>query len=888
MRDLNHFLKSILHPVAAGLLVWGGVSANAQVVITNTPNGSPGGTSIARNDWKSMLFTTGPYATRVNSVQLGLNPAPLPITQVTDTTLTISLWSTIINSGKITPSQRIASQAADTYPTINTRGSIYTFSGFANDSSFDLAPNTSYGLTVSSDKLVTGSRPTDYYIRWSYIGPSGTTRNPPTALNGFSYNSFWTSSDQGLNWALASVDYNTIVLSIDYLGISPGVPADASNPYSTTLNGGTLIANTSSTFTTSYTINNAGGSIDTDGMTSTFSGVFSGSGALTVINSGNGGRTTLSGQNTYTGATTVANGATLAVNGSIAASSGLTVNSGGTIAGNGTLPATSLATGSTMAPGNSIGALTVNGNYSLNGGTLAIELQGPQNDQITVSGTVAPFTGTAALISYGGGTVWPASTYTILRANASAPFATSSSLTLNPSQITPSALLQLGTTLVQNADGNPNTFDVQWRPNNGTGATRSALQRLGATSRNTVQSAGIFDTAFNRLAAASAGNANASGTAIGNTGFTTGQATAAGLAPAFANRMAALLAITNGNQLVQALNSATPQAYAAFESVGLNALRLQRDTLLNQAGNCKDSGWIIKANKTTPLCAFALGGNATASINGGSGLSGYNSAIAGGFYGVELKPSRAWTVGLAYGYGTAALSNLGPSADAVSSSINSGSLYGVYQFSPSWSLKGLLGYGGYSVSGRRNLIAIGNGSAISGNTNANGTTAALLVDTALPLSQPTANIAVQLKPSIGLAYGAYQQNGFAETGDPAMNLSIGSHTSQSLIGTIGSELSAAIPLNSQRSQLLKPRLAIAYQVDALANTSTNTSVDATQVAAGSGMTAYGQSRGVNDLSLTGSLEYSIAEKASLYASASYETFSTGQQFAYGGGIKLSF
>ena len=49
-----------------------------------------------------------------------------------------------------------------------------------------------------------------------------------------------------------------------------------------------------------------------------------------------------------------------------------------------------------------------------------------------------------------------------------------------------------------------------------------------------------------------------------------------------------------------------------------------------------------------------------------------------------------------------------------------------------------------------------------------------------------------------------------------------------------------------------------------------------------------QNRCINDLTLSGSLEYVVASKASLYVSASYEAFSTGRQFAYGGGVKLSF
>jgi autotransporter-associated beta strand protein len=689
-------------------------------------------------------------------------------------------------------------------------------------------------------------------------------------------------------------------------GIVAGTTYNASAPSATIFAGGTLTVDQDRSSTNPFGSGfdtGTGGSIDGNGKTAFFSGIFSGSGNMSFINSGVGGRITFSGTNTYTGATSIANGTTLAVNGSIATSSGLTVNAGGEISGSGILPTTIINNGAIIAPGNSIGTLTVAGNYSLNGGTEAIEVQGPQNDRIVVTGTVAPFTGTASLISFGGGTAWPALTYTVVSANASAPFATSTSLTLDQSQITPSALLQFGTTLIQEADGNSRTFDVQWRPNNGSGAVASAMAALGAGNGNASSAAGLFDSAFNRLAAVSAGNTNATGAAIGTTGFTADQATAAGLSSDVVTRLAALLAIPGGAQLLQAVNSVTPESYAAFQSVGLNALRLQRETITSQAGTCKETGWLINgtsrasgsgnkrsgSNKSKlPLCVFATGGNATSTINSSEGLSGYNTAIAGGFYGIELQPSAQWTVGAAYGYGTAALSSLGAGLNSVTSTLNSASLYGVYKPDSRWSVKTLLGYANATVTGQRNLIAIGNGNLIRGNTSANGYTAAVLADYAIPLSKTSARIPLQLKPQLGLAYGAYQQNGLSETGDPTMNLNVASHTSQSLIGTVGAQLVAAIPLNPANTQLLKPRLAVAYQVDALATSNGNTTIDAVLPAATSSFSTNSLGRGANDVTVSGSLEYVIASKASLYATASYEVFSTGSQFAYGGGVKLSF
>lgn len=128
-----------------------------------------------------------------------------------------------------------------------------------------------------------------------------------------------------------------------------------------------------------------------------FSGVISGTGALTV----SGGKQILSGVNTYTGGTTV-NGGTLAVNGSVCGA--MTVLAGGTLQGIGTVCDTSNA--GIVAPGNSIGTLTVAGSYTGNGGTLQIEsvLGGDASptDRLVVTGNTAGSTN-VRVINLGGG-----------------------------------------------------------------------------------------------------------------------------------------------------------------------------------------------------------------------------------------------------------------------------------------------------------------------------------------------------------------------------------------------------------------------------------------------------------------------------------------------------
>ena len=457
---------------------------------------------------------------------------------------------------------------------------------------------------------------------------------------------------------------------------------------------------------------------------------------------------------------------------------------------------------------------------------------------------------------------------------------------------------------MQEADGNGQTFDVMWRPKNGSGATASAMQTLGQGNRNQLAAAGVFDSAFQRLAVA-AGNAsgvtglNATGTAIGTTGFTTGQAAAASLSPEFLSTTAKLLGISSNSQLSAAISTITPEPYAAFQSVGLETLQRQRQQLLDSAGQCASNGWVINgpASKTgkapkNPICLYGQAANTNSSINGQDGLSSYNSSLFSSFYGLEIKANPYWSIGAAYGYGTSNLNGLGPTNAWVNSTVNSGSLYGVYTpttTSP-WTFKGLVGYGNYALNGSRQVAVIGTGNAITGSTTANGITAALTAQVAIPLSKPSAAVPVLLKPLLGIAYGNYQQAGFSESGGGALNLNVDGNSATRLVATIGVELtSAPIPLNKSKSISLVPKLALAYQVDALASELGNSSLSATMPASGSGsFLTQGQNRGVNGFSIAAGADLALSKSTALYANVNYEAISNGNQVGYGGGLRVKF
>ena len=188
------------------------------------------------------------------------------------------------------------------------------------------------------------------------------------------------------------------------------------------------------------------------------------------------------------------------------------------------------------------------------------------------------------------------------------------------------------------------------------------------------------------------------------------------------------------------------------------------------------------------------------------------------------------------------------------------------------------------------MASIGTGSAITGSTTANGLTAALTAEVAIPLTKPSAPVPVLLKPLIGIAYGNYQQAGFSETGGGPLNLNVDGNTASSLVGTIGLELtSGPIPLNRAKTLSLIPRVALAYQVDALASELGNSSLSASMPASGSGaFLSQGQNRGVNGFAVAAGVDLILTKSTALYANVNIEAFYAGSQVGYGGGLRFKF
>ena len=351
-------------------------------------------------------------------------------------------------------------------------------------------------------------------------------------------------------------------------------------------------------------------------------------------------------------------------------------------------------------------------------------------------------------------------------------------------------------------------------------------------------------------------------------------------------------------------NEIMPQSYAGFLSVGLETLKRQREVLLSESGLCEQNGFNLgkltadrqvdqpkKQSKLSSFCFNALAVNSTSYINGNSELFSYQSGITSGFYILEYRSSPRLKLGLAYGNGTSYLNSMPQTNASITSSVNSGSLYGVFNAAPNLLVRGLLGYAYFASHSTRNVSYLDNGTEITSSPNANGYTAAIDAKYFIAPKTSKGKSPFYLAPKLGLAWGGYSQEAFSETGVEYLNLKVDSHTANSVIGTVSTEFGTQpIALSRGSSLALRPKIAVGYQVDMLGNASDEMTLSQSFAAAPSAgsVSVQGQNRGVNNVYVEGGLELLLGSTTSLYAMTSLESFSTGSQFNYSGGIRIAF
>jgi autotransporter-associated beta strand protein len=201
--------------------------------------------------------------------------------------------------------------------------------------------------------------------------------------------------------------------------------------------------------------------------TANFGGIIqNGTGTVALTKIGTGTQT-LSGVNTYTGTTTIGAGTlALGVTGSISGSTVIDVQtgavfdvsavtnyalaSGQTLKGSGSVTGgVSDATGSTISPGSSgAGELTINGNATFSGGTLALEILGTGSsaDKLSVNGSVSLASNSPITITLGAfDPVDGVDTFVILANDGADPINTVGRFTFGGTPLNEGQLFTVGT-----------------------------------------------------------------------------------------------------------------------------------------------------------------------------------------------------------------------------------------------------------------------------------------------------------------------------------------------------------------------------------------------------------------------------------------------------------
>ena len=580
-----------------------------------------------------------------------------------------------------------------------------------------------------------------------------------------------------------------------------------------TLNGGELLLTTSFATGRAITLGRAGGSFFTPGgVTLSASGVISGPGALTLVG---GGTLSLGGINTYTGSTTVNVGA-LVVNGSIASSSLLSVDPAGSVSGTGTLPSTAI-NGGMLAPGNSIGTLTVQGNFTQNGGTYQVELApGGQSDRLNVTGSATINGGTVQLVA-SPGSYANSTTYTLVNATGGVTGAYSS-VTEDFAFLTP--------TLSYGAN---NMF-----------LTLALLQGAFSFGGNTPNEKAVgyaLDRSF----------ANATGD--------------------FATVISALAGLSTA-QGPLALNTISGQPWANFGTMNVATGSLFMNTVGQQMalarGGMAGGRRLVLAEACDveacegpgPWSAWlsAIGG--LGSVQGNRNASTFTYNAGGAAAGLDYRFDPRFLVGLSVGYTHGTQWTNGFMGQGWSDTV-SVAAYGSFT-QAGFYVDALVGYAWSSNQLQRQIVIpnlqprTANGSA-GANQFLGQAEAGYKIGVYAPAQ-------ASVTPFARLAVQSVTQNAFSESGANSLSLNVAQQGTSSLRSTIGAELAGEVPLGGGSELALALRLGWMHEFD-----DTSRPISAAFAGApGNPFTVYGATPARDSAVIGFQASTAIAEATSIY------------------------
>jgi autotransporter-associated beta strand protein len=536
-------------------------------------------------------------------------------------------------------------------------------------------------------------------------------------------------------------------------------------------------------------------------LSSTVSGVISGSGANSSLVKVGSGTLTLTGANTYTGGTTVSAG-TLVLQGSLASpvvtqSGGVFVNEGkvtgdvanmgsfahngvvsgsvanaGLLSGTGTI-AGNVANAGVISPGNGIGTMTIGGSHvNMAGSTYVAEVAGNgQSDLLKITGASSLGGGLLLLVGGGGGSVFSFGNkeFTILHA-AGGVSGTFLSL-IDPYPF-----------LLPSLRYDANNVYVTLQIGGFAAAAQTSTQ--GAVGR-------VLDS-----------NAN---TATGD--FATILGTAATL---------------QADQVLPFMTAISGQNYSSFSSSMVQGAALFMNNFANQTGGGGSpvSNRVALAEACDVACDVtppavwgawggALGGLGTIGSGANTGAVTYN---VGGFAaGLDRLVAPGLRVGVTTGYTTGTQWTGGFSGTGMTDTFLAG-LYGNYRAGGVYA-DAVLGYAySYNQMWRQIFIPGLQQRTAQGRTGANQWYGQIEGGYRFDIGPVGAALAdAYITPFARLQGYTGAQNGFTETGAQSLNLTVAGQTTNSLRSVIGAQLGGAIDLGWRDKLALQFRLGWSHE-----------------------------------------------------------------------------
>lgn len=329
---------------------------------------------------------------------------------------------------------------------------------------------------------------------------------------------------------------------------------------------------------------------------------------------------------------------------------------------------------------------------------------------------------------------------------------------------------------------------------------------------------------------------------------------------------------------VSELASDVGYGYATSLSQSLEYLNNNARQVRSLIGKGDDLGWKIYESEDSSVSILATSKVLGGTLNG----SFYKVGSVHNTLGVEYKINDSWSVGAAYGYGTNWMDGENDFDDSsnISSTINTGSIFGQYKNSQGFKLQSLFSYSSIENDSTRYF----DGEKNTANYDSAGYSfsIAAMKDFFLKTTSndQNSNIAIKATPLVGLTGNFYNQDGFTEDDDI---ISVDAKNTSSIIGEVGVELAALMPIGTDN--YMSPKLNASYEHNFISGGS-NSEIslsDATTSVTTDGI-QYGTSRG----RFGGGIDFLIKDQFVISLNGAYTTFGSGDTYSYGGMVTYKF